>query len=354
MGAPLFAPISGVLEAVNTYQLHKISRQIAFNTYQLQQLSTTTQQVLQIATGTMILSGLNLAVTAVGFAVLDKKLKSLEGRLSEVQKEVKAIRDLLELEERAKLGAALNDLLNIENVKNLDQRHTLLFYAKTVLAPISLKYRELLANANTIETAMAYEEYFSLTSLAHTRCLAELGMLELACRDLQGVKVFWREQAQRIANDLLLHEQPERFLFSDFVQDVPTAMLVAWLDFARGEEKGYGWIDELRSRTKSWHAQEDVYTGVGKGAAKIGAAIINVAANYKSNVKTKGISHEKERIIPSLQKLVARNNVMEGYTAQYELLEAHNVTPSEFENKVAQLAPEATVDGYIILQSDNN
>jgi hypothetical protein len=315
---------------------------------QMNAIAATTQQVLQLATGTMVLAGLNLAVTAVGFVVLNEKLKSLEGKLNELQKEVKAIRALLELEERARLAAALRDLLNIINVKNLDHRHALLFNSKNILAPISLKYKELLASAETIEMAMAYEEYFCLTSLAHVRCLAELGMLEMALRDLEEANIFWKGQARRIANDLLLGKYPERFLFSDFAQDVSVSRLVEWLDFAGGEEKGYARIDELRSKTKSWYSESD-YPGVGTGAAKVTSSLWGVVASYKGNIKTKEIDQEKATIIPSFQKLVARNNVLEGYVTQYELLEVHNVTPAEFESKVALLAPTA-VDGYIILQ----
>ena len=62
------------------------------------------------------------------------------------------------------------------------------------------------------------------------------------------------------------------------------------------------------------------------------------------------IDQDRERVIPTFQKLVARSNVFEGYKAQYEFLEANNVTPSEFENEVALLAQTATVDGFLILQ----
>ncbi|MBU6187281.1 MAG: hypothetical protein KGQ16_12970 [Cyanobacteria bacterium REEB444] len=71
----------------------------------------------------MALSGLNLVVSAVGFAVLNEKLKRLEGKLNEIQQEVKAIRSLLEIEERAKLSAALRDLLSISEIKNSNHRH---------------------------------------------------------------------------------------------------------------------------------------------------------------------------------------------------------------------------------------
>ena len=329
IGTPILAPISRALDVVNTYQLHGISSQV-------NALTATTQQVLQIATGTMVLSGLNLAVTAVGFAVLNEKLKSLEGQLNEIQQEVRAIRALMQLEERARLGAALRDLLNIVAIKNFDDRRTMLFNSKNVLAPINLKYKELLAGADTIETAMAYEEYFCITSLAHARCLAELNMLEMANRDLDEASTFWKKQAQRIANEFLLGENPERFLFSDFAQDVPVFILVEWLDFAYQEEKGYGWIDELRGQNRSWYDNR--------------FSVSKMWDRRNRDVKFSDIEQHREGLIPSFQKLVARSNVFEGYKAQYELLEANNVTPSEFDSQVALLAQTEAVDGFLILQ----
>jgi hypothetical protein len=359
IGGSFLEPIADVVGAVNTYQLHRLLGQVAANTFQLQVLSgqvntltAATQQVLQIATGTMFLSGLNLAVTAVDFAILNEKLKRLEGKLSEIQAEVRAIRALLELEERSRLGAALRDLLNVVNIKNEDHRHTMLFNSKNVLAPISLKYKELLACAETLEIAMAYEEYFCLTSLAHARCLAELGMLEMAYRDLEETSGFWTEQARRIANEFLLSKNPERFLFSDFAQDVPVSRLVEWLDFAYEEEKGYGWIDELRGKTTPWYLQGDYGEAV-KSSGQVISSMGKMFTKRISSAKVDEMGRERERIIPSFQKLVARNNVLEGYKAQYELLEAHNMIPSDFENKVAMLASEAT-DGYLILQPGEN
>jgi tetratricopeptide (TPR) repeat protein len=336
IGASLFAPVAGILGTVNTYQLHQLSGQ-------MKELAATTQQVLQIANANMMLSGLNLAVTAVGFAILNEKLKTLEGKLNEIQKEVKSIRTLLELEERSKLAAALRDLLNIVHVKNTDHRHTLLFNSKNILAPISLKYKELLAEADTIETAMAYEEYFCLTSLAHARCLAELGMLDMAHRDLKEAHEFWNGQARRIANELLLGKYPERFLFSDFSQDVPVPILVEWLDFVYGEEKGFGWIDELRHKTKPWYSEKNDDSLFEKG-------LWGMVTNFTGGDKTKILQKQKEKVIPSLQKLVSRNNILNGFVAQYELLEKHNVTPTEFDRKLASIPSTAEVNGYIILQ----
>ncbi len=77
LASPLFAPVSSTLGVVNTYQLHRLSGQVG-------NLTASVNQLFQVATGTMVLSGLNLAVSAVGFAVLNEKLKKLEGRLNEI------------------------------------------------------------------------------------------------------------------------------------------------------------------------------------------------------------------------------------------------------------------------------
>jgi hypothetical protein len=341
----LFSPVSSTLGAVNTYQLHRLSGQVS-------NLTASVNQLFQVATGTMVLSGLNLAVSAVGFAVLNEKLKKLEGKLNEIQQEVKAIRSLLEIEERSKLGAALRDLLSIAEVKNANHRHTTLFNAKNVFGPVSLKYKELLLSAETIETAIAYEECFCLTALEHARCLAELEMLDMASRDILETHIFWKEQSRRIANDLLLAENPERFLFSDFAKDLPVSTLAEWLDFSYGEEKGYGWIDELRSKTRPWYA-EDGYVEVGKGAVKVTSSLFNVASRYAGKIVEKDVDRQQAKVLPAFQKLVARNNVLEGYVEQYKLLEASSTTPTAFESQMKSIAESESVDGYLILEPSN-
>ncbi len=330
----LLAPISGVMGAVNTYQLHGISNQI-------HTLTETTQKVLEIANTSMVLSGLNLAVTAVGFYVLNEKLKNLEGKLNEIQSEVKAIRTLLELDERARLGSALRDLLNITHVKNIEHRNTLLFNSKNILAPISLKYKELLSNADSIELAMAYEEYFCLTSLAHARCLAELGMLDMAYRDIAETNQFWRSQARRIGSELLIGKYPERFLHKEFSEELPVSVLAEWFDVIYDEPKGYGWIDELRGKTIPWYEKDD-HSNLG---------IFDLISGFStSNSKTTRLEKQRNKVIPSIQKLVARNKVLTGFCEQYKLLETSNITPSDFDTKIKELADKHNTNGYVILQ----
>ncbi len=332
---PLFSPLNGMLNIANTHQLTSIS--------------TTTQGVLQMATETMALSGLNLAVSVIGFAVINQKLKRLENQLNRIEKEVKAIHELLEIEERARLGAALEDLVNAMRSQKLDDRRELLFHAKCNLAPIRLKYQELLSKADNLEVSLGYEEYFVLTSLAHSRCLAELGMSDTARHSLESDVSFWREQSRRIAHDLLLGDNPERFLFSDFAKDVPVSNLIEWLDFAHGEEKGYEQLDELRALTTGW------YTGIDRKeiGRKTGRALSNIGQKISRKADAE-LEWQLKKVIPSFQKLIARNSVLDGYVGQYQYLEEHNILPSTFENEIANISPEFHVDGYILLEPSLN
>ena len=152
------------------FQLHRISGKIdtlqkvtEMNTYQLlnltrgvTSLSQATQQVLQVATGTAILSGLSLAVSSIGFLVVNQKLNAIDKQLKEIQKDVRAIREFLEREEHAKLFAALADLSKVDTTTNPEHRHTMLHNARLILAHINQKYRDLLATSSSINTAMVH------------------------------------------------------------------------------------------------------------------------------------------------------------------------------------------------------
>lgn len=200
-----------------------------------------------------------------------------------------------------------------------------------------MRYRELLSNATTIETAMAYEEYFALTALAWIRCTAELGMLDVAQHEMQEANSIWQTQSRRIAKEILISEYPERFLASDFVDSVGIAELVEWLDFANGETKGYTWIDDLRRKLdEAWYAKGWI-------------PMMHGGSGLNKNVGV-GLEKEQTMIMPSLRKLIARSNVFEGYVAQYDLLVTQNLTPSAFERQIAAIPESSTTDGYLLLE----
>ncbi len=296
-------------------------------------LTATTQQVLHLATGTMYLSGLSLAVSSVGFITIGQKLKTLEGKLTEISQNVKEIKALLERQERARLRVALQDLANMIESGTSQHRNTILSQARQTLAELHHQYRELLGNTETVETSVAYEELFSLTALAQVRCSAELGMLDIAHRELDDAITFWQEQTRRVAKDLLFREEPERFLHSDFVETVPTATLIEWIDFTTGEERGYEWIDELRSRTRPWYSNRK----------------LPAIPRWRSHLEW-----EQQWVIPTLHKFTARSKVMDGYMAQYDFFCQQNMIPSAFEERMLALNPQAVVDGYFVLEPETN
>lgn len=333
---------------IANFQLHKLSGKIdtlqkmtELNVHQLLKLSSqvgsltqVTQNVLHLVAGTAVLSGLSLAVSSVGFLGVNRKLNAIDQCLQAIQKDVQAIKRFLELAEKAELMAALCELLKVNESTPPEHCTILLNNARYSLLKINKKYQELLANATTINEAMAYEEYFALTALAEVRCSAELRMFQTARQEIDEMVSFWKIHVRRIAKDILLGQHPERFLATDFASDVPVSALVSWMDFAYNDEKGYGWIDELRqSMNANWY----------------GKHFWNVTASGLNKGIGIGIEQEKSITIPTLQKLLARNDVFEGYRAQYELLETRQLRPSEFQQQLAQLPKESAVDGCFVL-----
>lgn len=316
------------LTQLNAYRLSQLSGQVS-------SLSAATHNVLQLAAGTALLSGLGLAVSSIGFLAVNKKLTTIDKNLKEIQKDVKAIREFLELKERSELRAALTDLLKVGDMKDVSIRNKILSDRRQTLMALNEKYKELFAHAQTLGIMSANEEYFALTGLAYIRCSAELGMHNVAQKEIQELLEFWQKHARRIVDEHLLGQHPERFLASDFAEDVPISALATWLDFAKSEEKGYEWIDELRKdMNQRWYKKNWQKLTQGGLSRSVGI----------------GLDKEKDVIIPTLQKFVARQSIFEGYVSQYEMLAEYCMTPSELEKQIAQLPEESAVDGHYILQ----
>ncbi len=296
---------------------------------------TNTQQILQLATGTALLSGLGLLVSSVGFLAINNKLIAIDGKLNEIQKTVEEIKNFLESDERARLFAALKDLLKINLSTDSKNHHTILHNSRDKLVVINTRYGELLSKASTLETAIATEEYFTLTAIAQVQCTAELGMLDIAYKEMEEINTLWQFQARRIAKEVLLGEHPYRFLASDFVNDVSVLELAEWLDFAYEERKGISWIDELRGRINELWYSKGWFVPSGLGSAR-GQGI--------------GLEKEQQILIPALKRLIHRCSVFDGYVSQYEFLNKQEMKPSEFQHRLASLPESSLVDGYLILE----
>ncbi len=304
-------------------------------------LADNTQQLLQVATGAMRLSGLNLAVSAVGFAVLYKKLTDLDEELAAIKDAVDGIKQLMCLQQKAKLAASLKTLSVFMKGGASDPHkqqllnEQLLNKVLDVFGPLNMQYRALLTAAES-ETAMACQKYFALTSLATAACHAELGMARAAKQNLDEDCAFWTQQARRIAKGLL-GEHPERFVAAEFASEVSLREVAGWLNFAAGEDRSEPErIDELRSR---------IHLATGAGLIKIPFVAAPPAAAVAKTIET-----DKQEKIPALRELVARHGVLRGYADQYALLDENGMTPSEFQQRVDALDRDMLVDGYVILE----
>ncbi|MCI5119032.1 MAG: hypothetical protein D3913_14040, partial [Candidatus Electrothrix sp. LOE1_4_5] len=128
-------PFRAIPNLINTYQLHQLSGQVT-------SLTQVTQHVLHVASATAVLSGLNLAVAAIGFAVLNAKITKIEGHLQSIERTVKEIRTFLQLSENASLKVAIKNLLNAEKIADPVDRKNLLQHSKITLAEINEKYKD--------------------------------------------------------------------------------------------------------------------------------------------------------------------------------------------------------------------
>lgn len=299
-------------------------------------LSNLTKTVLQFSTGTAAIAGLNLIITGIGFGVIDYRLKSIDSLLQNIHKDVQEIKSFLELSERSRLFAALNELRKINPNLSEQNRHTILHSARSTLGEINIRYRELLQKADTLEAAMASEEFFTLTGLAQARCSSELGMYAVAHQEMIELQAVWQVEVRRILRKILLGQDPERFLATDFVHDVSTAELIQWLDFAHSSQDGLKWIDTLRLKFDEYWYSKGWFSGGTEGLNK-----------------NRGIGLEKEQtiLIPGLKKLIHRNGVIEGYVSQYAMLETQLLSISLFEKVVDSIPKSSLTEGWLILEA---
>ena len=127
----------------------------------------------------------------------------------------------------------------------------------------------------------------------------------------------------------------------EFSEELTVSVLAEWFDVNYDETKCYGWIDELRGKTIPWYEKDD-HSNLG---------IFDLISGFStSNSKTTRLEKQRNKVIPSIQKLVARNKVLTGFCEQYKLLETSNITPSDFDTKIKELADKHNTNGYVILQ----
>lgn len=304
----LMPPVNNALGALNTFQLYKIGKD--------------TSAILGLAKGTMLLSGLTLAVSAASFIFLYKKLGKIDEKVTEIAKDVKKIRSFLESKEKAAITTALKTLSGI--VPSLDDktRIPLLVNARQTLGEIHERYRDQLLGVSLVEEVLPIEEYYTITALGHAMCSAELDMLNNAVSDMDDAYETWLAASRRISTDLILRKDPERFIFSVYSKHVRTDEIIDWMNFANGANKGTEWVDELRK---------------------------NMSPVRFPQIK---VSNRDAIELEVIRKFSARNRIYSGYTSQYRYLKSINQRPSVVQAYFDSLSANYRVEDCHILIAD--
>jgi len=347
----VFGPINAGLGAINAYQLHRIGTDVtqigagvselkpvmgamSANLAEVKQavgtvgenvafLQTATNHLIALSTGTMLLSGLTLAVSTAGFAFLNKKLNKIDSKLQELQKDVKEIKAFLKMRQRAELTTALNTLRDVSDAPSDDTRRQLLVNSRQTLGVLHNHYKSQFEEAGSEGIVSASEEYFTITAIAHALCAGELNMHEAAARDLDDSYACWSDLCRKVAREKLLRSDPERFLRRRYAETVHTDELIDWMEFAHAVEKGIGWIDELRvkpSRDSWWNT---------------------------------ALSHDELLDVELFRRLASRNRIFQGYCAQYKYFKQQKIRPSEFQLQIEKLDRSQMVeDTYVLIANE--
>ncbi|MBX0330829.1 hypothetical protein K2Z83_24530 [Oscillochloris sp. ZM17-4] len=288
------------------------------------------KKILKAVHATMQVAELNLAVTRAGFSELDQRLIRLEQMLREVQQTLTSIHSLLESTQRAELLVALEHLEKLPTISDDRVRIELLTHSATTLGKLRRVYYGQMAQANNIPSGLGAEEYYLIAALGQVRCYAELRELAMARSILTDVVKEWQSWARPFTRAKLLGEHPQRFLYGDLAASAPLTMVGAWLDFATDAQEGLSAIEELRTKIEPWYYHRSLSDD-----------LRDVRRADHTSSRDAKIVYDRDRVIPALNKMVARNAVLASYEGQYELMEQLRITPGELDAQIAALTPAA-------------
>ena len=332
------SPLNTILSGVNTYQLHhigadvthmgvevsKIGADVGKIGVEVGRMSADVGQLLHVAQATMLLSGLTLAVSSAGFLFLSNKIKKIDEKLQQVASDVKYIKSFLELQERARLIAALKVIRELNQVEDNSTKIQMLINSRQTIGEIHEKYKALLTDQSNQYSFMAAEEYFTITAIGHSLCSAELDMYDQAANDLIDAQNTWQSASRLFVESQAIEDDAQRFLTTKYVEHISSSEIIEWVDFANASSEGIGILDRLRG------------------------------ASQKMNFKSmRSISDEEKLNIGISRKIIQRNKILQGYSDQLKYLSQIRQKPSTVQNLMNSIPSHDSVeDCYIFVSND--
>lgn len=295
---------------INAAQLYSVGRDV-------QQVQQTVNTVLQVSMASTALAGLGLVTSVAGFAYLNQRLNKVDAKLSQLEKQIKEIRLLVQSRQKAELHTAIDCLRQAELATNDPLRHDLLMQSKSLFTTLAHYYRELWINAGEMNEIEGVDEYFTLAFMGGALATSELGLSDVAFIEMKRHYDDWQTHARRHCDKHLLRGAPQRLMDESMVDDLPARELIDTLDFVNNTSKGIDWIDELRR----------LPTSLGPALQK------SLPGAFQRFVAP---ASEKPAI-EFANRLRARDNVLSANIAHFEFLADKKISANYFASQVKEI-----------------
>ena len=288
---------------INTAQIYTVGRNV-------QQVQQSVAAVLQTAVTGTVLSGLGVVTSVAGFAYLSHRLNQVEKTLDQIEKQVKAIKSLLDMQQKAQLSTALDNLHYAEAATDTQLRKDFLRESQRIFTTLSYYYGGVWSDSDDIAQIELIDEYFTLAFTGAALAASALGEGAMAATEFKKHHAVWRTVAKQHCEKHLFKGDPRRLIDSQVVESLPTRELVGMLDFVRSTDRGIDWIDDIRKMPSS-------------SAVSLQRALPGGVQKF-----VRGVSEEPG--IAFVRRLRARDEVLDANVANFDFLAEKKISANRF------------------------
>ena len=310
-----------------------------------QRLGAISRQVGQLQNMVMFQSAasfLTLGVTAIGFAVIYKKLQKLEGRLQEVQKKLEEIDEKIDLAFYANFRAALGLARNAFEMSNAENRRGSAMQAIDRFLEAEHVYADL-ADKELERHSQIGDEYLltlCLAYIAETQCYLELGEYGIARSRFEEAKHQIKSRMEKYV-DILLTPNPLMYLHPKLSGKVDLSRLTRiyqWKDSRKTENLVF---EELR---ESFGNMIEDIDHIQDWAKQLPSSIMEQQDIKRGffGLKKEGraaIFEQLPRAVEEMEEMIETTRRFESYEYEIKLLEKTKVPYSKWHNATPAVAP---------------
>jgi hypothetical protein len=288
-----------VAEAFQTYQLHEMG-------LVLNRVETQIGSLVKLTTATAAMSGLGVVVSVAGFALLYKQLGKLSETLNRIERNTKKTNSILEAVQYGKLQAAIDAYRRASETTDQSLRQSLLQTSQHDFNQLVHEYKQCWGKFQDLMEMQVLDDGYTLAMIGQGLALSDLGMTEAAAKEFGAHRLEWQHLARSHCRTDLLRTDPQRLLHHRYLHCLPAADLVRLLDFVEQADRGVGWLDELRQREAA-------------------APVLRMPALAS-----------KDAEIEFAMRLVAKDDVLQGYEGHLQFLHEHGMRACDFQRQVIE------------------